>query len=110
MTYFRTRGGRPGPYRRTVNGLLPHSVSGAEAMAAQLAGDLADLTDAAKREQDPRLFLASTGRLVSVLARLGVVLDPAGVSRGDDSDGGGLPPGLAEVLGTGADLRNAEES
>ena len=107
---FRTKGGAPGRYGRHVAALLSAPV-GAD-MQADLARDLADVVDAARREQDPRLFMAASGRLAAVLAGLGVAARLVGGGEIDEPklDAGELPPGLAEVLGAGPDVRDSEES
>lgn len=105
---FRTRGGAPGRYGKHVAVILADS-DHERGLQADLARDLADLTDAARRDQDARLFLAASGRLAQVLGRMGV----GGFSAqggGDDDGGAGpdIPAGLAAALGgTPADGDNA---
>ena len=96
---FRTRGGAPGRYGKHVAGILADSDLD-HGVQADLARDLADLTDAARRDQDGRLFLASSERLSKVLGRLGVPGFVA-VAGGDDDAGAGpkLPADLAAALG-----------
>ena len=106
---FRTKGGKPGRYGRHVASLLSEKASD---MRADLARDLADVVDSARREQDPRLFLSASSRLSAVLAEL---LDPPAVGAGVKTDeqgrgAGELPPGLAEVLGAGPDVCDGPES
>ena len=106
MSYFRTKGGRPGRYGAHVAGLLGEK-SGQEALTADLARDFADLTDAARRAQDPRLFIAASRAMSQALGKLGI---DVGGGQDDDGGAGWMPPGLATALGAGASVRDAEES
>ena len=105
---FRTRGGAPGRYGRRVAALLREHPE-VDGLLGDLARDLADVVDAARRDQDTRAFTAGVDRLMKVLDQLG---------GGDDDDkhsarrgdAGELPPGLAAALGTGPDVGDASES
>lgn len=106
MSYFRTKGGRPGRYGAHVARLVGGR-EGQEALTADLARDFADLTDAARREQDPRLFIASSRAMTQSLGKLGI---DVGGDDDDDNGGGWMPGGLAEALGAGSAVRDAAES
>ena len=105
MSYFRTKGGRPGRYGVHVARLVSDR-DGSEALTADLARDFADLTDAARREQDPRLFIASSRAMSQALGKLGI---DVGGDSGDGDGGGWMPAGLAEALGAGPVARDGEE-
>lgn len=105
--YFRTEGGLPGRYGAHVAGILGEK-SGQEAITADLARDFADLTDAARLEQDPRLFIAASRAMSQALGKLG--FDIGGGGQGDDGSEGWMPVGLARALGSAAPVRDEEES
>ena len=101
---FRTRGGAAGRYGRRVAEALA-GTPGADSLDADLARDLADALDAARRDQDRAGFLSLSDRLVKVMARLNGS-EEVSFERRDDGE---LPAGLAEALEGCADVRDGAE-
>ena len=104
---FRTSGGKPGRYGRHVAALLRENTP-RDPWLGDLARDLADVVDAARRDQQVREFMTSVEKLTRVLDSLDGGDDRERVI--DTGDAGELPPGLAEVLGSGPEVGDAEES
>ena len=100
--WFAVRARKHGPTRAGVEELVAEQV-GLDPVLVELARSTADLTDSAKRAQDPRLWLSASGRLTVILARLGV-----GRSDGDVAASGGADdvPDLADVVGGAPEVRD----
>ena len=106
---FRTRGGAPGRYGRRVAALLRERPE-VDGLLGDLARDLADVVDAARRDQDTRAFTAGVDRLMKVLDQLAAGGEDDDKHSARRGDAGELPPGLAAALGTGPDVGDASES
>lgn len=109
--FFRTRGGTPGPARRALEtALVGRNLTGIEAVTAAIARDAADLVDSARRQQDPRLWLSASGRLLALAGQLDerppAVPDDGGGDRAEPDD----PDGLGAALGTGPTVGDAADA
>lgn len=112
IQWFAVRSRTPGPTRAVVDSALSGTnLTGSRGIVAELARSAADLVDSARRQQDARLWLSASTRLLGLIERLGLV---AAVDDGGDVDGAdggdGLPGGLADALGAGATLGNSEDT
>ncbi|GAB3750079.1 hypothetical protein [Microlunatus parietis] len=109
--YFRTPRAKAGPAREALDAALSdRDLTGMDGITAEIARGAADLVDAARRQQDPRLWLSASGRLLALVGQLdrrpGTVPDDGGGDRDDD----GEPDELAAALGSGPTLGDVEES
>ena len=110
--WFRTdRHTTGGPVLRQVRDLLDgRDLSGIAAVRAEIALDLADLVDGARIRQDPARFMQAVAKLESVLSRLpGEVEGVRHVDAADAGEGDGSDP-LAEILGAGPEMGDAEDA
>lgn len=114
VRWFATRARKPGPARAALDQALADrpDLPGSRRIVAELARSAADLTDSARRQQDPRLWLSAAQRLLGLVAQLGLDASAVPGESGDDrGDGdGGIPAGLADALGAGPSVGDPEES
>lgn len=108
--YFRTPRAKAGPAREALDAALTdRDLSGFDGITAEIARGAADLVDAARRQQDPKLWLSAAGRLLALTAQLdrrpGTVPDDGGGDRDDD----GEPDPLADALGAGPTMGDEPE-
>lgn len=111
VRYFRTPRAKPGPARIALDSALDgRDLAGLDGITAEIARGAADLVDAARRAQDPKLWLSASSRLLALMGQLDerppAVPDDDG-ARGDEPDD---PGGLGAVLGAGPTMGDAEES
>lgn len=104
--WFATRARRPGATRAGVEALIEDQ-PGLNPVLVELARSTADLVDTAKRQQDPKQWLAASSRLLAVLDRLG-----ASDERGDGAQAGGAGgvSVLAGLVGGSPEVRDAAAS
>lgn len=76
-------------------------LAGMEAITAAIARDAADLVDSARRQQDPKLWLSASARLLALVGQMDG--RPAG-DVGGGGDESGEPDDLADALGSGPTL------
>lgn len=109
VRFFRTPRAKPGPARIALDSALAgRDLAGFDGITAEIARGAADLVDAARRQQDPRLWLSASGRL---LALVGQLEDrPAAVPDDGGDDRGGEPDELDSILGTGPTMGDGAES
>lgn len=97
--FFRTPRAKPGPAREALDlALNGRDLAGFEGITAEIARGAADLVDSARKQQDPRLWLSASARLLALVGQL------ERRPRGDGGGGGdeaGVPDELAEALGSG---------
>lgn len=85
----------PGRCRAAVElALLGADLAGSRRITAELVRDVADLCDSARERQDPKLWLAASRQLGSLLGQLGLVT-PAAASPESD------PDEIGDALGSG---------
>ena len=112
VRFFRTPRAKPGPTRAALDlALKDRELSGFDRITAEIAGGSADLVDAARRQQDPKLWLSASQRLLALVSQLsgdrGARPDDGGGDRDDD---GGEPDELADALGAGPTMGDAEDA
>lgn len=102
--WFAVRSRRPGPTRAGIDEFLS-GLGEFDPVLAELARATADLTDSAKRAQDPRLWLSASARLLTIRARL---VGDRHDGRGDEDEAGGAGgvPDLAEFVGGSPEVRD----
>lgn len=106
--WFAVRSRKAGPTRAAVDSVLAGS-DDFDPILAELARASADLTDSAKRAQDPRLWLSASSRLLAVRSRL--VGDGRRDGAGDEEEAGAADglPGLADFVGGAPEVRDAAQ-
>lgn len=112
VVWFRTRGGKPGPTRKALDTALDaQELTGLDLVTAEIARAAAELTDSARQAQDPRLWLASSQRLLTLVSKIRPAGDGATgpVGGADLGDEPVEPDGLESALGAGPSLGDAEE-
>lgn len=106
--FFRTPRAKPGPAAAALAEALDgRTLAGMDAITAAVARDAADLVDAARRQQDPKLWLQAVARLLALTGQLD---DRPAAVPGDDGGGGDDgPDGLADALGSGPSMGDEPE-
>lgn len=107
------RGSRPGPVlKATREAMAGRTFAGSRRITAELALDVADLVDGARKLQDPSRYLAAADRLERLVEKLELG-DVAGA--GDDGRAGAgeaadEPDPLAGIVGAGPSLGDAADA
>lgn len=94
---------KPGPTRAAIEELAAGSAR-FDPVLLEMARATADLVDAAKRQQDPKLWLSAAQRLLALRAQLVA----SGEHDGDAAASGAADgvPGLAGLLGGAPEVRD----